>query len=449
MVNTFVPALQSLKREELTGEYVSLDIGSSNFRVLYSRLRPKKAADVDGKDDDHFEVKYYDIPVEYRKGSSSRLFNFLAQCITSFLDEVLPPPSPETTNTTPSSTSSPILPLGFTFSFPMTQQAINSGRLTTWTKNFDLPDAVNADPALLLQTALDATGNAHSVRVVALLNDSTGTLLKGSYLDGDCAIGLIMGTGSNACYLERMDQIKKWTNHSAQYAHLEEVLVNMECGAFGDNECIDFVRTKYDRQLDQASLFPKSFTFEKYLGGQFLGETLRLILLDLVEHRLLLGGLATEQLRTVNSIKTSAISEIEAEGREESLRATAGLLQSLGYRSPSAADLATVQWATARVSIRVASLLAAVVATLVRRMKRPRTVVAVDGSVYKRHPKMRLLMADFIDELLLPPTATDGNGQLSSSSSFPRQRVELIGAEDGSGKGAGIAAALASKLQLY
>lgn len=73
MVNTFVPALQSLKREELTGEYVSLDIGSSNFRVLYSRLRPKKAADVDGKDDDHFEVKYYDIPVEYRKGSSSRV----------------------------------------------------------------------------------------------------------------------------------------------------------------------------------------------------------------------------------------------------------------------------------------------------------------------------------------------------------------------------------------
>lgn len=142
----------------------------------------------------------------------------------------------------------------------MTQTAINAGTLTTWTKNFDLPDAVNADPAALLQGALDASKNVHSVKVVALLNDSTGTLLKGSYLDGDCAIGLIMGTGSNACYLEKVNQTGKWTNRSEKYAHLDEVLVNMECGAFGDNGCIDFVRTKYDRQLDQASLFPRSFT---------------------------------------------------------------------------------------------------------------------------------------------------------------------------------------------
>lgn len=73
MVNTYAPALQSLKREELSGEYVSLDIGSSNFRVLYSKLRPKKESDVNGKDNDHFNVKYYDIPVEFRKGSSNRV----------------------------------------------------------------------------------------------------------------------------------------------------------------------------------------------------------------------------------------------------------------------------------------------------------------------------------------------------------------------------------------
>lgn len=73
MVNTFVPALQSLKREELSGEYVSLDIGSSNFRVLFSKLRPRKTSDVNGKDEDQFVVKYYDIPVEYRKGNSSRV----------------------------------------------------------------------------------------------------------------------------------------------------------------------------------------------------------------------------------------------------------------------------------------------------------------------------------------------------------------------------------------
>lgn len=69
-------------------------------------------------------------------------------------------------------------------------------------------------------------------------------------------------------------------------------------------------------------------------------------------------------------------------------------------------------------------------------MNRPRTVIAVDGSVYRKHPKMKQLMADFITELL-------------SSSECSQSQVELIEAEDGSGKGAGIAAALASKLQLY
>ena len=33
-----------------------------------------------------------------------------------------------------------------------------------------------------------------SVEVMAVLNDTTGTLLAGSYLDKECAIGLIMGT---------------------------------------------------------------------------------------------------------------------------------------------------------------------------------------------------------------------------------------------------------------
>jgi len=32
------------------------------------------------------------------------------------------------------------------------------------------------------------------VDVVAVLNDTTGTLLAGSYLDKHCGVGLIMGT---------------------------------------------------------------------------------------------------------------------------------------------------------------------------------------------------------------------------------------------------------------
>jgi hexokinase len=42
---------------------------------------------------------------------------------------------------------------------------------------------------------------------VAVLNDTTGTLVKGVYDDKDCAIGLILGTGCNGAYLEKADKV--------------------------------------------------------------------------------------------------------------------------------------------------------------------------------------------------------------------------------------------------
>ena len=36
--------------------------------------------------------------------------------------------------------------------------------------------------------------------------------MQGSYLDKRCAIGMILGTGSNACYIEKVANIEKWAN---------------------------------------------------------------------------------------------------------------------------------------------------------------------------------------------------------------------------------------------
>lgn len=62
-----------------------------------------------------------------------------------------------------------------------------------------------------------------NVDVVAILNDSTGTLLKGAYLDPDCAIGMIFGSGFNACYIEQVDRIPKLTDeHRAKLKGISE-----------------------------------------------------------------------------------------------------------------------------------------------------------------------------------------------------------------------------------
>lgn len=103
----------------------------------------------------------------------------MAECIAIFVNEYLP-------------NNNNRIALGFTFSFPSTQVALDSSLLVTWTKNFDCPDAVGKDSALLLQEAINRRGDLN-VDVVAIISDTTGTLVKGAYLEPDTAIGLILG----------------------------------------------------------------------------------------------------------------------------------------------------------------------------------------------------------------------------------------------------------------
>ena len=54
------------------------------------------------------------------------------------------------------------------------------------------------------------------MNVVAIINDSTGTLLKGAYLDADCAVGMIFGSGFNCCFIEQVSRIQKLTQEQRQ-----------------------------------------------------------------------------------------------------------------------------------------------------------------------------------------------------------------------------------------
>lgn len=61
------------------------------------------------------------------------------------------------------------LSLGLTFSFPVEQQALDSGILLTWTKGFSAKNAAGNDVVKLLQNAFDKK-HIH-VKCVALVND--------------------------------------------------------------------------------------------------------------------------------------------------------------------------------------------------------------------------------------------------------------------------------------
>lgn len=56
------------------------------------------------------------------------------------------------------------------------------------------------------------------------------------------------GTGSNACYMEELKNIEIVPGTEGR------MCVNMEWGAFGDNGCLDDIRTVYDQAVDENSL---------------------------------------------------------------------------------------------------------------------------------------------------------------------------------------------------
>ena len=90
-----------------------------------------------------------------------------------------------------------------------------------------------------------------NAQCVALINDTVGTMMTSAYQNPQTAIGLILGTGTNACYMEKLDRVGTWNGDKEEP---RQVIINMEWGAFGDNNCLNGIRTKYDEEVNLSSI---------------------------------------------------------------------------------------------------------------------------------------------------------------------------------------------------
>lgn len=70
------------------------------------------------------------------------------------------------------------------------------------------------------------------------------------YLDPDTAIGVIIGTGTNACYVERVDRVTKWQPDHGVAADAR-TCINIEWGAF-DSPALP--RCQEDWDVDAATV---------------------------------------------------------------------------------------------------------------------------------------------------------------------------------------------------
>lgn len=124
------------------------------------------------------------------------------------------------------------------------------------------------------------------VDVTAVVNDTTGTLMSCAYQDRECRVGVIVGTGTNACYMESLENVETVDGEFDP----KRMIVNTEWGAFGDNGVLDFVRTEFDETVDNNSLNQGKQLFEKMISGMYMGELTRVVLAFLCKKGLLFGG---------------------------------------------------------------------------------------------------------------------------------------------------------------
>jgi hexokinase len=286
------------------GVYLAVDLGGTNFRVCSVSLTG----------DSKFSLTQAKaaIPKWMMTSDSHTLFSFLAQQVKDFVDEHHSDHFEEFPDHK--------LQLGFTFSFPVDQRAVNKGYLIRWTKGFDIADAIGKDVCELLQKEIDALGIP--VTVAALVNDTVGTLMARSYASPGktgTLLGAIFGTGTNGAYVEKLSRITKMTKPGANVGEYDkstgEMVVNTEWGSF-DNELRVLPNTPYDQQLDATSVNPGIQMFEKRISGMFLGEILRNAIVDLRDNAGLFAAAdisADAYLHTPWSVDTSALSYIEAD----------------------------------------------------------------------------------------------------------------------------------------
>jgi len=400
-VKCFPTYVRSLPNGKERGKFLSLDLGGTNFRVIVMELTEESEFIMDNK--------VYAIPQDIMIGTGDALFDHIAECLADFVY------SREIQNQ--------ILPLGFTFSFPCEQEGLAKAKLVKWTKGFSCSGVEGQDVVQHLQAAITRRGDVR-IEVCAILNDTTGCLMSSAWRDDRCRVGLILGTGTNACYLEEIADIH--TIDQNEFKGQKHMVVNTEWGAFGEKGELDFIRTKWDYNVDKFSVNPTQHIFEKMISGMYMGELIRQVLVDLMKDDLIFFNCNRERLFERGAFYTRFASEIESDPVGDYTRARMVMEElDIDPDEVTAEDYSSLRYICEVVSRRASFMASAGITALLKKMDYKNVVIAIDGSLFRHHPHFKNVMHSRISQLM----GID-------------YTFELLLSEDGSGRGAALVAAV-------
>ncbi|GAA5962917.1 hypothetical protein JCM8115_007040 [Rhodotorula mucilaginosa] len=397
------------------GSYLAVDLGGTNLRVCHVEL----------EGEGRFEVTQtkFRLTEEQKQADAQGLFDFCAECLDNFVKDTFGDEDGKVELEEP-------IPMGFTFSYPCEQERIDHGVLIRWTKGFGAPGAEGKDCAAMFKQGLEKFKTP--VEMVALINDTTGTLIASSYVDQATRAGIIFGTGCNAAYMEKVANIPK-------IKHLNlpedaEMAINCEWGAFDSTTHEHLPRTSYDVHIDETSNKPGEQAFEKMIAGLYLGEIFRLIMCEMIDEGILFLGQETYKVEKPFVFDTAFLSLIESDPTDELLTVT-GLFTHFFSLDTTIAERQFMRRLATLIGTRAARLSACGIAAIVSKqglldeISDPKTQtigIATDGSLYNKYPKF----PQRLEEGLVDIFGEKGRA------------IKTYHAEDGSGVGAAVIAAM-------
>ena len=148
---------------------------------------------------------------------------------------------------------------GWCFSYNADVTPDLDARLNCWTKGIQAPSIVGQ---YVGKELLKRLGGGE----IAIVNDTVATLLAAKATEGDKTyssyIGFILGTGTNAAYVEKNANITKVAGLDPEGS----MIINAESGSFDK-----YPQSKFDAAMDAKQLDPGHNPLEKMIAGGYLG----------------------------------------------------------------------------------------------------------------------------------------------------------------------------------
>lgn len=464
MLPSFNYALPTGKEQ---GTFLALDVGGSTFRMALVELSGKDG----GMKITRMESSVIDQSVKALEGKA--FFDWMAKKVEEML---------ERGEEGYGSQGSAPLRMGLSWSFPIDQTSTRSGRVIAMGKGFLCSNGTVGDD--LNDLIMEACSKRNlNVRMDAIVNDSSSTLLSRAYADPSTRMSLILGTGTNAAvhYPVNAIGIEKYGDRPPQwFAEAKNVIVNTELSMFGGGV---LTMTRWDDDLNRTHLRPDYQPLEYMITGRYLGEIVRLIIAETVQVAGLFGGQLPSSMSTPYSFDTSIVASFEDDTSPQLEKSSAFLQKHHQFTTPpSHSDLMFIQKVSQCVSRRAAAYLATAIHGLwcvrnerespilpstpdsvsnndtLETLKLPTTIdtqkpadvqvtIACDGTVINKYPNFRRQCQDYLNQLTAetentPPLSPTDSDDATATSKPALSSITLDPAHESAIFGAAVAVAI-------